>query len=137
MARNKHIRQADIDAIVAVIRGWDEEVISWNALCERSEPVLGYLPSRSGLSAHKDIQYAFQARKAGLKVTPPPKTALPSSLAAAAMRLAAKDVEIAELKRKNSLLQEQFTVWLYNARGKMTIEQLNEPLPVIDRARAD
>lgn len=135
MARNKHIRRADVQAIVAVIRGWNEEVISWRLLCENSEPILGYLPSRSGLSAHKDIQKAFQARKAGLKETPPPKMALPSSLAAAAMRLDAKDAEIKELKREISLLNERFTIWLYNARGKMTIEELNKPLPVIDRSR--
>jgi hypothetical protein len=135
MARNKHIRQADVDAIVAIVRGWDEEVINWVALCKSSQSVLGYLPSRSGLSAHKNILEAFQARKAGLKVAPPPKTALPSSLAAAAIRLNAKDAEIAELKRKNNLLHEQFTVWLYNARSRMTIEQLNQPLPVIDRTQ--
>lgn len=135
MARNKHIRQADVRAIVAVIHGWNEEVISWRLLCEQSEPVLGYLPSRSGLSAHKDIQKAFQARKAGLKDTPPPKIALPSSLAAAAMRLAAKDAKITELERENALLNQQLTVWLYNARTKMTVEQLNKPLPAIDRVQ--
>lgn len=133
MARNKHIRPNDVQAIVNIIRGWSEEKISWESVCEQSATVLGYRPGRQGLSAHTAIQEAFQARKAGLKVAPPPKAALPSSLAAAAHRLAAKDAEIQELKWRLNQLNQQFAVWLYNVRGKLTIEQLNQPLPQIDR----
>lgn len=134
MARNKHIRPSDIQNIVKIIQGWDEEKISWESLCDQSSMVLGYRPGRQGLSAHKAIKEAFQARKAGLKVAPPPNVALPSSLAAAAHRLAAKDAEIHELKWRIDKLNQQFAVWLYNARGKLTLEQLNQPLPDIDRS---
>jgi len=133
MARNKHIRPNDIQAIVNIIRGWSEEKISWEGVCEQSEAILGYRPGRQGLSAHQAILEAFQARKTGLKVAPPPKVALPSSLAAAAHRLAAKDAEIQELNWRLDKLNQQFAVWLYNARGKLTLEQLNQPLPEIDR----
>lgn len=133
MAHNKHIRPADVQAIVNIIRGWSEEKITWESVCEQSEAILGYRPGRQGLSAHEAIQQAFQSRKAGLKVSPPPTVALPSSLAAAAQRLAAKDAEIWELKRRLDQLNQQFAIWLYNARDKLTLEQLNQPLPVIDR----
>ncbi len=133
MARNKHIRPNDVQAIVNIIRAWSEEKISWESVCEQSEGILGYRPGRQGLSAHPAIQEAFQARKAGLKVAPPPKAALPSSLAAAAHRLAAKDAEIQELKWRLNQLNQQFAVWLYNSRGKLTLDQLNQPLPEIDR----
>jgi hypothetical protein len=133
MARNKHIRPNDVQAMVNIIRGWSEEKISWESVCEQSAAILGYRPGRQGLSAHSAIQEAFQARKAGLKVAPPPKAALPSSLAAAAHRLAAKDAEIQELKWRLNQLNQQFAVWLYNSRGKLTLDQLNQPLPEIDR----
>lgn len=135
MSRNKHIRPKDVDGILEIIRGWSEEKITWEALCDQAEAVLGYRPGRQGLSAHATILHAFQARKKGLKTRPPPKIALPNSLASAAHRLAAKDAEIAELKLRLSTLNEQFTVWIYNVgiSGKLTLEQLNQPLPQIDR----
>lgn len=135
MSRNKYIRQKDVDGILEIIRGWPEEKITWEALCVRAEAVLGYRPGRQGLSAHATILHAFQARKKGLKMGPPSKVSLPNSLASAAHRLAAKDVEIAELKLRLSTLNEQFTVWIYNVgiSGKLTLEQLNQPLPQIDR----
>ncbi|MEO8023565.1 hypothetical protein [Polaromonas sp.] len=134
MSRNKHIRPDDVDAIVNIIRGWSEEKISWNLVCEQSKLILGYRPGRQGLSAHKAILMAFQARKTGLKQGPPPNVALPSSLAAAAHRLNAKDAEIRELKTRLAQLNQQFVVWLYNTRGRLTMEQLNRPLPLIDRS---
>lgn len=133
MARNKHIRPTDVFSIVKIIQGWHEEKISWESVCDQSAMVLGYRPGRQGLSAHTAIKDAFQARKAGLKISPSPKAALPSSLAAAAQRLAAKDAEIQELNWRIDRLNQQFAVWLYNARGKLTIEQLNQPMPSIDR----
>lgn len=134
MAHNKYIRPNDIQNIVKIIQGWGEEKISWESVCDQSAMVLGYRPGRQGLSAHKAIKEAFQARKVGLKVAPSPQVALPSSLAAAAYRLAAKDAEIQELKWRLEKLNQQFAVWLYNARGKLTLEQLNQPLPNIDRS---
>lgn len=133
MARNKHIRPSDVQGIVKIIQGWAEEKISWEAVCDQSVAILGYRPGRQGLSAHKAIKEAFQARKSGLKISRPPSISLPSSLAAAAHRLAAKDAEIQELNWRLDQLNKQFSVWLYNIQGKLTLDQLNQPLPNIDR----
>ncbi len=137
MARNKHIRPADVQGIVSIIRNWSDEKMTWDAVCDESELILGYRPGRQGLSAHAAVQEAFSARKSGLKGDPPPRTALPSSLAAAAHRLASKDAEIREVKLLNEKLNEQFAIWLYSATvvGKLTLDQLNLPPPVIDRQR--
>jgi hypothetical protein len=134
MARNAHIKPAHVTAIQQLIRAWGEEKLSWEAVCEAAKPILGYKPSRSGLSSHADLLNAFQARKQGLKVQPAPTRPLPSSLAAAARQLAAKDAEIAELNRKLAAFKQKFERWQYNARlRRVTLEQLDEPLPVIDR----
>lgn len=59
---------------------------------------------------------------------------MPGSLASAARQLAAKNAEIAELNRTVSKLEEKFERWQYNARlRRVTLEQLDEPLPHIDR----
>ena len=134
MARNAHIKPAHITAIQQLIRAWGDEKLSWDAVCEAAEPILGYKPSRSGLSSHTGLLEAFQARKQGLKARPPSARPLPSSLASAARQLAAKDAEIAELRRTITKFEEKFERWQYNARlRRVTLEQLDEPLPHIDR----
>lgn len=137
MARNKVIKPRDVEAIINLIRGWPDETVSWEGVCQACEPVLQYVPTRQGLSAHQAIQDAFKARKAGLKVTAPAKMPLPSSLAVAGQRISYLNATAAELRLKNDRLSEQLMVWLYNARARgLTIEQLNAPLPRIDRERS-
>ncbi|RTL33431.1 MAG: hypothetical protein EKK53_28225 [Burkholderiales bacterium] len=134
MARNAHIQPAHVEAIQRLIRSWGEEKISWDAVCKAAGPILGYKPSRSGLSSHDALLKAFQAQKKGLRVRPPAHRALPGSLASAAQRLAAKDAEIAELRHTISKFEEQFERWQYNARlRRVTLAQLDEPMPHIDR----
>lgn len=135
MARNAHIKPAHITAIQHLIRSWGEEKLSWEAVCEAAEPILNYKPSRSGLSSHAGVLEAFQARKQGLRSQPTKTRPLPGSLASAARQLAAKDAEIAELRRTIIKFEERFERWQYNARlRRVTLEQLDEPLPHIDRA---
>jgi hypothetical protein len=134
MARNAHIKPAHITAIQQLIRAWDQDKISWDAVCEAAEPILGYRASRSGLSSHAGLLEAFQARKQGLKTRPTTARPLPGSLASAARQLAAKEAEIAELRRTIGKFEQQFERWQYNARlRRVTLEQLDEPLPHIDR----
>ncbi len=63
---------------------------------------------------------------------------MPSSLTVAAQRIARQQCEIDELKTINAQLMEQFVKWQYNAyRRGMKEDQLNQPLPRIDRERTD
>lgn len=131
MARNAHIRPCHVEAIEKLIHVWDRETLTWDALCDASMPILGYRPSRSGLSAH--VLKAFQARKKGLKVRAPENRPMPGSLAAAARAIALRDAEIATLKRQNTELTNKFRRWLYNAhRYGVTPDKLDQPLAEMD-----
>jgi hypothetical protein len=133
----KHLKQNDVDTIVEVIRAWPSDKITWEMICEHVAGVIGNRPTRQTLNAHFQIKAAFAAKKGGLKIHGP-RTAMPSSLAVAAQRIARQRSEIDELQTRNARLLEQFVKWQYNAykRG-MTEDQLNQPLPRIDRERTD
>jgi hypothetical protein len=133
MAKNSYIRAEHIEAICQLIHGWDEPKIDWESVCDAAKCVLGYRPSRSGLSSKVRIQQAFRARKQGLRIKPPDDTPKPNSLAQAAHVIAARDTEIAALDLTNRNLVEQFARWQYNAYlHRVTIEMLDVPLPVTD-----
>lgn len=135
MAKNKHIRPEHVQAICNIIHGWDESKLSWVAVCEAARSVLGYVPSRSGLSAHEMITASFRSRKSGLKeATPAPR--LPNSRQQASTIIAARDAEIATLKLLRTEYEARFVRWQYNASIRnVTIEQLDSPLPDIDRIK--
>jgi hypothetical protein len=60
MSRNPHIRPEQIEMIVQAIQGWPHASLSWEDVRKLSRPILGFVPSRSGISAHADIQKAYQ-----------------------------------------------------------------------------
>lgn len=133
----KHMKQADIDAIVDIIRGWPNDRISWEGICEASANIIGRTPTRQTLNAHAKIKDAYAAKKSGLKVHGP-RTAMPSSLSVAAQRIARLQTENDELRLKNDALLDQFAKWQYNAdKYGVKLHQLEEELPPIDRERTE
>ncbi|WP_297504862.1 hypothetical protein [Ferrovum sp.] len=133
----KHLKQADVDAIVDIIRGWPTEKLTWEGICEVAAKVIGKTPTRQTLNAHASIKDAYAAKKGGLKVHGP-RTAMPSSLAVAAQRIARLQTENDELRMKNDALLEQFVKWQYNAyKHGLKEQQLNADLPRIDRERTE
>lgn len=133
----KHLKQVDIDAIVDIIRGWPNEKISWDGICEACTNIIGKTPTRQTLNAHAAIKDAYSAKKSRLKVQPP-RTAMPSSLSVATQRIARLQTEIYELKMQNDALMEQFVKWQYNAyKHGLKEHQLNADLPRIDRERTE
>lgn len=134
MARERIFTDNDIEGIVELIRAWPKEVISWSAICNKAEPLLGRVPTRQGLSQCNAILTAFQAKKQGLRISPLQSVPAPSSLAVASERIARLNAEIAELKLENTRLRDRFITWQYNAHAKnMTQADLDHPLPLIDR----
>lgn len=133
MARNKVIRDGQVEAIVSLVRAWPKQRLAWSDVCNAAEPILGYLPSRQGLSQHEAILSAFQAKKKNLKVSPEAAAPMPSSIAVASKRIAALNARIAELEHQNALLRDRFIVWQYNASLRMSMENLDRPLPEVDR----
>lgn len=133
MAKNRHIRPEHVRAICNIIHGWDQPKLSWVAVCEATQSVLGYLPSRSGLSAHEMITKSFQSRKDTLKEAAP-VSRLPNSRLQASAIIAARDAEIAAIKMLQCEFEARFVRWQYNASVRnVTLEQLDTPLPEIDR----
>ncbi|MEJ2793329.1 hypothetical protein WAE56_07925 [Iodobacter sp. LRB] len=133
----KHLKQTDVDAIVDIIRGWLADKLTWDEVCEASAKVIGKTPTRQTLNAHTAIKDAYSAKKSGLKIHGP-RTAMPSSLAVAAQRIARLQTENDELKMKNDMLLEQFVKWQYNAyKHGLKEHQLNAELPRIDRERTE
>lgn len=129
----KNLNRQEIQAIVNLIRGWDEPKITWAAICEDVEPLVGKKPTRQSLSAHEAIKNAYQSKKDSIKGKAPAKPR-PASLNAAASRIANLEAEVAELKEQNRKYKQMFVVWQYNAykRG-MTEDSLNAAMPKIDR----
>jgi hypothetical protein len=133
----KHLKPADITAIVDIIRGWPDEKLTWERICDSANQILGSTPTRQTLNAQTSIKQAYVAKKSGLQVHAP-RTATPSSLSVAAQRIAHQQSVIDELKSTNAALLEQFVKWQYNAyKYGMKENQLNEPLPRIDRERTE
>lgn len=133
----KHLSRNDIHAIVSLIRGWGEDKLTWTAICEAAEPLVGKLPTRQSLNAQNAIVDAYKTKKAALKGSGVRKPR-PSSLNTAAARIANLESQLDELKEKNRQYKQLFVIWQYNAykRG-MKQHELNSPLPKIDRERSD
>lgn len=133
----KHLTKRDVKAILNIIHAHNGDKLVWEDICEAAEPVVGKRPTRQSLSANVDIKDAYKTKKASLKLRAPsaPK---PSSLTAAADRIARLQSENEMLRRKNDALLEQFVVWQYNSyKHGVKEHQLNAPLPRIDRERTE
>ncbi len=133
----KHLTKADVVAILNIIHAHEYDKLTWEGICEACEEVVGKKPTRQSLYANEAIREAYKAKKSALKIKGPAKPK-PSSLTAAADRIARLQSEVECLKKKNESLLEQFVVWQYNAyKYGVKEHQLNEPLPRIDRERSD
>lgn len=134
MARNKHIRPAHINSIVNTIYTWDRGRLTWDDVCDAASRVLGYRPTRSGLSSHVEVQAAFSAHKKKQRTRPAAGVPSPGSLADASRRIAARDSEITTLKEQVTAYRDKFDRWRYNAMLlDITIDKLDKELPPIKR----
>ncbi|MET1256244.1 hypothetical protein [Aliikangiella maris] len=129
----KHLTTRDVEAILNIIYAHDDKKLTWEAICEESEAVVGKKPTRQSLYSNEMIREAYKTKKASLRQRELSKPK-PSSLYAAAERISKLQSEVEMLKRKNDALLEKFVVWQYNAyKHGLTEQQMNEPLPKIDR----
>ena len=133
----RHLTSRDVNAIVNLIHGWSGSKLTWEAICEAAEPLVGKKPTRQSLNANEAIATAYKVVKKGVRETGP-KNPLPSSLKIAAERIAKLEHEREQLKEENRVYKQQFVVWQYNAyKHGLKEHQLNAPLPQIDRERTD
>ena len=133
----KHLTKSDVSAIINIIQGWDDNKLTWEAVCDSASKIVGKKPTRQSLNSNLLIKEAYDVKKSGLKIHGP-RTAAPSSLKVAAARIAKQQSEIDGLKARNSALLEQFVIWQYNTyKYGLKEHQLNESMPRIDRERTD
>ena len=133
----RHLTPRDIDAIINLIQGWNGTKLTWNAICEAAEPLVGKRPTRQSLNAHKAIVTAYKVVKKEIRETSG-RRPRPGSLNIAVDRIAKLERELKQLKEENRLFKQQFVIWQYNAyKHGLKEHQLNAPLPAIDRERSD
>lgn len=132
----KHLTARDIDLLISLIDGWNGK-LTWDALCDEAEGLIGTRPTRQTLNAHARIKSAFGDKKSQLKTGFRP-TKRPESLAIAEQRIHRLESENQRLKAENNRLLERFIRWQYNAQ-KHSLSQaaLDMDLPEIDRSSAE
>lgn len=132
----KHLSKQDIESIVNLVQGWEGQKLTWDAICNAAQPLIGKKPTRQSLYAHDRVKIAYKMAKKSAKA--PPRPHLPGSLSIAAMRLAKLEKEVELLKEENRQYKQLFVRWQYNSyKYGLKEHQLNEPLPRIDRERSD
>jgi hypothetical protein len=131
----KHLTASDLKAIVNFIYGLEVALLNWEKICDGVAPLVGKRPTRQSLSSHAAILSAYTSRKKEAR-NAQPIYSKPASLSIASQRIRRLEAEIADLKRQNQMLLEQFVVIQYNAyRHGLKESQLTLPLPDIDRER--
>lgn len=133
----RHLNSRDVGAIVNLIHDWSGAKLTWDAICEAAEPLVGKKPTRQSLAAHEAIATAYKVTKKGIRETGP-KNPRPSSIEVGAARIAKLERERDQLKEENRAYKQMFKLWQYNAyKYGLKEHQLNEPRPTIDRERSD
>lgn len=128
----KHLTERDIRLVIDLIDSWEGK-LTWEALCDASEGLIGTRATRQTFSAHAQIKSAFGDKKTQQKTGLQP-TKRPQSLAIAGRRIHRLESEIQRLKAENERLLERFIRWQYNAQKRgLSQAALDDYLPVIDR----
>lgn len=136
--RAKNLSDADIEAIVGIMDGWDGK-LTWELLIEAIELRMRVRYTRQALNQHLRIKQAFQLTKERISGSPRHKEIVPKGLNAMEAqalleRLNRIKAENARLKLENERLLEQFVVWAYNASIKgLDAAFLSQPLPRVGR----
>ena len=128
----KHLSARDIDLVVGLIDVWEGK-LSWDALGDAVEPLIGTRPARQTLALQEKIRSAFDHQKERLK-SGYVKLKPPASLRIAEQRIRRLEAENNRLEHENARLLERFMRWQYNAhKFNVSAEKLDAPLPFVDR----
>lgn len=128
-----HLSTDQIDRIILLVDTWSGENLTWKALCDLVESRLFIRPSRQTLHRQERIRNAYRTRKNDLRTGAGTvdQGRVPNN------RLNRLTAEVARLEREVDLIQERLARWQFNARlHGLTKQQLDAPLPRVDRAQA-
>lgn len=135
-ARKKTRRKIDVEAaerVCALIRSWPSSPLTWEVLVEVVAQRERGGWTRQALSSHEDISSAYRARKDDLRKGP--KADRDPELVILMRKVEEKEFVIKKLEEKLAHYEERQITMMRNAvvRG-ITMEELERPLPPIDRA---
>lgn len=129
-----HLSTDQIAQVVSLIDTWpDGSALTWEALRDRVERRLFIRPSRQTLHRQDHIRIAYRSRKDALRAGAGADR--PRRVANA--RLNRLDAEVARLERELGAAYERLARWQYHAyKHGLTMQQLDAPMPRVDRAQA-
>jgi hypothetical protein len=131
------ITPAREEDIVEIIQAWNSSVLgdlTGPKLEATVQTRLGIRCTRQGLLKRPNIRKAFDDR---INQQTAGKPARPVEVQVLQQRLAAKDGEIAELKRQLSNCKELLVRHYHNARGRLTQAELDAPMVALLRPAED
>jgi len=133
----KHLTENDIQAIISIIDGWQDGKLTWDNICNKVSDLVGKKPTRQSLNAHELIKNAYLSKKGVMKNSGNSKR-LSANQQIASDRINNLESKVARLEMEVRKKDEKYVIWQYNAyKHGMTEEELNQPLPPIDRERTD
>ncbi len=128
--------QKEIKAITNLIREWPtSEKLTWDLICEASQVVLEFKPTRQALSSKQLINNAYKTRKLEIasKKRETDNLILPKSLTAAAIQIKNLQEENRLLRAELASMAEAARAFIYNATKTMKLEELRKKPPKSDR----
>ena len=129
------VTKASLPKIMRVLDRWEGK-LTWPLFCERVAQVLQVKTiSRHTLIRYKSIQHRFKVRQQELR-DGADQTPRDYALETAIKRIHDLEAKVRRLDDTNRLLLEKHLRWQHNAYvHNLTMEQLEEPLPAVDRSR--
>ncbi|HHQ4902857.1 hypothetical protein ACK36U_07920 [Aeromonas veronii] len=129
---DKHLQH-----IAALIRNWPtNESITWDAICNASEVIIGYKPTRQALSKKPILTNAYKTKKTELKKKrlALADVSIPKSMPAAVELIAKLRQENLQLKQELSRMAETAQRFIHNASlHNLTPSTLMRALPKQNR----
>jgi uncharacterized protein (UPF0335 family) len=127
-----------IQVVLDHIDGWQGK-LTWDLLLDAVEKAIGVRYSRFTFADYPTIANAFALKKQALRGAweADPGAPRDKKVQAALGQVERYKAKIERLEKENELLLEQFVTWAHNAERKgVTMEMLNEPLPLPQRDRS-
>jgi hypothetical protein len=130
--RSPNLTTEKIAVIVEVIRSWEGR-LTWPGLVKEVFKKTNASYTRQALYKHESIRIAYQTQREKESSSDAGRP-VPAALQASTERVMRLEVENAELRKRETLLIEQFVRWAYNASTRgLTEDFLNQALPPTNR----
>jgi hypothetical protein len=131
------ITNKQLKSITEIIREWPLKYkLTWEAICDASEVIIGYRPTRQAFANKPLLINAYKTRKSEIKAKQNALSgvARPKSIPSAMEQILKLRQENERLKKELSLMAETAQRFIHNASlHGLTRAQLMKPLPDIGR----